>query len=150
MFSRLESFQDAMIRGIATSTLRERFRFTRNEKSRLVALTKISEATKSLERLVQTSILGNLSDQHRPPRRKAHKDRLRRMSEPLYRRFADKLMTACDTHRSHEARLCLWNCCSQQRQERASDSYDLVVSVEDVGAAGSHWQESVILIPPAE
>lgn len=149
MLSRLERFRQAMNSGVAKTTLRDRFRFTRNEKSWVVAMAKIREANKSLERLLQTSLLINVHEFHRPTPKKPRRERLRRMSEPLYGKIVGKLTTACDTHNLHEARLCLWNCCSDQRRERPTDSIDMVVSVTDVEKEGSHWQESIFLIPSA-
>jgi hypothetical protein len=147
MFERLEHFKQAIDTGEAVTGLRDRFRFTRNDKSRLVAMVKIREYNQKLERLVHTSVLSSINEFHRPPPRKPRAERLRRMSEPLYKKIAGKLSTTCESHNRHEARLCLWNCCSQQRYERSSDSLDMVVSVTDVEKDGSHWQESIILIP---
>ena len=150
MFIKLEVFRTAMREGTARATLSERFKFTRNEQSRSVALTKIRTANKQLEQLVLISLVAEIYDQQRPVPKGTEKERLRRMSEPLFRKIADKLTVACETHNLHEARLCLWNCCSQERRNRQSDSLDLVLSVTDVGATGSHWQESVILINSSE
>jgi len=147
MFERLERFKHAIDRGEAVTGLLDRFRFTRNERSRLVAMVKIREANQKLERLVHTSVLSSISGFHRPSPSRPRPERLRRMSEPLYKKMAGKLSNACESHNRHEARLCLWNCCSQQRHERSSDSLDLIVSVTDVEEDGSHWQESIILIP---
>jgi hypothetical protein len=149
MYTRLENFSASMKKGTAKATLIERFKFTRNEKSRVVAITKIREANKNMERLLQTSLMEIIHEQHRPISRRTRQGRLRRMSEPLHKKIVDKL-GACDKHNLHEARLCLWNCCSQQKQQRSSDSLDLVMSVADVDPPGSHWQEGIILIPAAE
>jgi hypothetical protein len=150
MFTKLETFRVDMKQGVARTTLSDRFRFTRNEMSRRVAMKKIRDANKMLERLLQTSMLSEIYEVQRPNPKKAERGRLRRMSEPLFKKIADKLATACDTHNLHEAKLCLWNCCSLQRQRRATDSLDLVVSVADVGDSGSYWQESTILITSEE
>ncbi|KAK5457292.1 hypothetical protein LTS15_005073 [Exophiala xenobiotica] len=146
MFTKLETFRVDMNQGVSRTTLSDRFRFTRNEMSRRVAMKRIRDANKMLERLLHTSVLSEIYEVQRPIPKKAERGRLRRMSEPLFRKIADKLATACDTHNLHEAKLCLWNCCSHQRQRRAIDSLDLVVSVADVGDFGSYWQESTILI----
>ena len=147
MFERLERFREAIERGEAVTTLRERFRFTRNDRSRFVAMLKIGEYNLKLERLVHSSVLSSVADIHRPPIKKPRAERLRRMSEPLYKKIAGKISTSCESHNRHEARLCLWNCCSKRRNESSGDTLDMVVSVTDVEQDGSHWQESVVVIP---
>ncbi|KIX10282.1 uncharacterized protein Z518_01364 [Rhinocladiella mackenziei CBS 650.93] len=145
MFDRLERFKQSIDSGVATTTLRERFRFTRNERSRLVAMGKIREYNQKLERLLHGSLLPR-GGESRPTRKRPRPQRLRRMSEPLYRKIVDKLSTACESHKQHEARLCLWSCCSPQGNPESIESLDMVVSVTDVEGDGSHWQESTIMI----
>ena len=145
MLAKLESFRDDMSRGIARASLVERFKFTRDERGRLVAMAKIREANRNLERLLLSSFIGEMYDQQRSIPMGRGRERLRRMSEPLFRKLDDKLNVPCPIHGVHEARVCLWNCCSHQRQSRSSDSLDLVLSVTKVGETGSYWQEILIL-----
>lgn len=148
MFARLESFRCSVDAGNAATPLRERLRFTRHEKSRSVAMGRIKDASQKLHLLFQTSILSNINSYQRSPLTpRPRPERLRRISEPLYRKMARKLSDACGSHNQHEARLPLWNCCSRERHERPSDSLDMIVSVTDVEEDGAHWQESIILIP---
>ncbi|KAJ9613479.1 hypothetical protein H2200_003421 [Cladophialophora chaetospira] len=80
MFLRLESFRNDISHGEARASLMERFKFTRNEKSRLVAMVKIREANRNLERLLMTSFLADAYDQQRPVPKKVERERLRRIS----------------------------------------------------------------------
>ena len=144
-FQKLEYFKRQIDAGEATNTLRKKFLFTRNEKSRTVALRRIQKANKTLERLLRGPMLSVSNPARRPGPRKPHATRLRRLSEPLFNKIARKWPKGCECNCQHEARLCLWNCCSSQRERRSSDSLDMLVSVTDVGKDGSPWQESTIL-----
>lgn len=146
MFAKLQAFQLAVDQGQAPSDFRDRLKFTKNEKSRKVAMHRIRDGNQKLERLLRGSVSVS-SRPARQPRRKIPPTRTRRFSESLYNKMAGKWpRVPCECQASHEARLCLWNCCSIERCEESDDSLDMVVSTVDVDEDGSRWQESTIRI----
>ena len=149
MFAKLESFKLAIENGETKQALWSRFRFTKNEHTRKVAMIRIIDGNKKLERLLQGSLL--LRPQGDDGQLYLKKDgtpstRTRRFSVHLYHKMAGKWPTSCDCKCEHQARLCLWNCCSTQRHPESDDSVDMVVSVPNVDEDVTTWQESTMLV----
>ncbi|KAF2092427.1 hypothetical protein NA57DRAFT_62435 [Rhizodiscina lignyota] len=144
---KLRHFKAQIDDGEMTQSLRKRFQFTRNEKSRKVAMIRIQDANKKLERLLRGSMLPEHNVKRRPGLIMQQSRRLRRLSEPLFNTMAREWPKTCECGQ-HEARLCLWNCCSSpQCQGSNDDSLEMLVSVTDLENDGAPWQESIILIP---
>lgn len=147
MFAKLETFKLAMKRGETKGLARSRFRFTKNDHTRKVALHRIIDGNKKLERLLQGSLRTHSDDGHfylkkngTPP------TRTRTFSVHLYNKMAGKWPTSCECNCEHQARLCLWNCCSTQRHPESNDSLNMVVSVPGIDKEVTVWQESTVLV----
>jgi hypothetical protein len=144
MLQRLSQFKETLENGGASKSLREKFRFTRNEKTRSVAMKRIHEGILTLERLLGPST-EMFDHQSRATRRRTPATRTRRMSEELYRKMASKWPRACSCRGRHMAKLCLWNCCCTHNDRNGSDdSLDMVVSIPNGEQSLPKWQESTI------
>lgn len=146
MFAKLTAFRQGMENGQTAGDWKECLRFTKNERTRTVALHKIHGANKNLERLLRGSGMLIKSEQQPPPKRSTPPTRTRRFSSALYDTMAGKWPNTCECHRRHEARLCLWNCCSSQRLSESDDSLDMLVSIKDRDQGLASWQESTLLV----
>ena len=146
LFTRLEQLRNTIVNDTVSSTLTERFKFTKNDKTRTWALSRIRDSNKKLERLLRGSLLHESNEIQKLKSKRPKAARLRRFSEPVYDKMATKWPKADDCHH-HQARLCLWSCCSEQGHAMHGESLDMILSVTDVKHDGSPWQESVILIP---
>src|SRR5688572_19404781 len=104
MLNKLQQFEVALKIGASKTTLRERFRFTKNEKSRNVAMKRIRDGTERLGRLfgMSTAIFDHQSC---ASRRKTPDRRMRRLSADLYAKMADKWPRTCSCRDRHVARL---------------------------------------------
>jgi hypothetical protein len=145
MLLRLRHFEAALKSGETQQTLRDRRRFTRHEKTRTAAMHRIEKNNKALERLLRGSVDMD-SWQSRPLRSKTPPTRTRRFSEALYSKMARKWPRTCSCPFRHEARLCLWNCCSKEDHDESDDTLDIVVSVAEGEGRRPSWQESTILV----
>ncbi|KAH7066387.1 hypothetical protein BKA63DRAFT_571758 [Paraphoma chrysanthemicola] len=143
MLSKLEHFKRALDNKELPSSIRKRFRFTGNEKSRTVALDKIQRGTTKLERLLGPSM--EIYDQpSRKSRKKATARRTRRHSEELYKKLSSKWPKSGADRMRHKTKLCLWNCCCADGCRDSDDSLDMVVCVNDTADGQPNWQESTI------
>ncbi|KAL9113632.1 MAG: hypothetical protein Q9227_002370 [Pyrenula ochraceoflavens] len=149
MFAKLDTFKLAIENGETKKALCSRLQFTKNKRTRQVALLNISDGNKKLERLLQGSLLLRpqsddgqlyLKKNGTPP------TRTRKFSVHLYDKMAGKWPTSCDCPCEHQARLCLWNCCSTQHHPESDDSLDMVVSVANTDQDVTTWQESTVLV----
>ncbi|KAF2656292.1 hypothetical protein K491DRAFT_757659 [Lophiostoma macrostomum CBS 122681] len=151
MFARLGSLKFDIENGGSPQTLKSRVHFTRHEKKRMYAMHQIRKHNKVLERLLRGT-LDFVDQRDRPSRKRPPRTRTRRHSDALYSKIAGKWPRTCDCHFKHEARLCLWNCCSTEEhveEHVVSDDYlDIVVSVadRDTEERRPSWQESTILV----
>ncbi|KAF2115387.1 hypothetical protein BDV96DRAFT_659646 [Lophiotrema nucula] len=143
MFSKIEAFQVAIDKGETHRSLFGRIRFTMNEKSRTVALHQIQKGNKKLERLLGAS--AEEYDRSAHSRRKgAPVARTRQFSGALYHEMARKWPRSC-CHIQHEAKLCLWTCCSTEHNDGCGDILEMVVAVPDRQRRRASWQESTII-----
>lgn len=145
MLSKLEYFKTALEAGEVSSTMSSRLYFTKNEKSRAVAMHRIQSGTKKLERLLGTTM--DLFDQQsRASRKRAPSTRTRRYSDALYRKLAIKWprIPTGSSQTRHVARLCLWNCCCDDERNGSDDSLDMVFAMVDRDQGKPKWQESTI------
>lgn len=147
MLAKLERFKLEIERGEEHQAILDRFRFTTSERTRIVALHQIRKGNKNMERLIR-GLLKPLSDNSPQPlkRKMTPLTRTRRLSVPVFDKMAGKLSSPCDCKYQHEARLCLWNCCSSERHPESDDSLDLVVSIADFKQGVIKWQESTVLV----
>jgi hypothetical protein len=144
MLERLARFKTSLEKGEASKSMREKFRFTRNEKTRNVAMKRIHDGVSNLERLLGSS-MEMFDHQNRSSRRKTPVTRTRRLSDELYKKMASKWPRSCSCCSGHMARLCLWNCCYKHEDRNGSDdSLDMVVSMPNGGHSAPKWQESTI------
>jgi len=145
MLSKLEKFKQALDRGETPGSLRDRFHFTRHEKSRSVALRRIHKGIKGLERLLGPST--EMFDlQNRVCRKTPPAKRIRRFSDELYKKLARYWPNGNTGQPQHMTRLCLWNCCCLDESDDSDDSLDMIVSVTGKEMNGTNWQESVIKV----
>ena len=147
MFARLGKFKADIDGGANPQTLKSRVHFTRQEKKRMHAMHQIRKHNKDLERLLRGN-LDFIDQRDRPSRKRPPRTRTRRHSDALYSKIAGKWPKTCDCHFRHEARLCLWNCCSIEAHDVSDDCLDIVVSVADRDTEGRRpsWQESTIFV----
>ncbi|KAL9623532.1 MAG: hypothetical protein Q9160_002213 [Pyrenula sp. 1 TL-2023] len=153
MFAKLEAYKCEMQKNDAI-TLRElyqRLRFTKNERSRTVALHRIRVGNENLERLIRGSLKLVKNERRASLAKKATpRTRIRRFSGPLYDKMAGKWPKSCDCHGQHEARLCLWNCCSGHGQREPDDRLDMLVSFADADGRRTSWQQSTVRVSSEE
>ena len=142
MLSKLEQFKQALDSGAVSTSFCDRVLFTKNEKSRNVAMHRIQDGIQKLERFLgaTTEIF---DQQSRASRRRAPATRRRRLSEALYKKMALKWPESCTCRVRHVARLCLWNCCCADDHNDSDDSLDMVVSTGEE-ERGPNWQESTL------
>jgi hypothetical protein len=146
MLNRLRQFEVALKTEAITTTVRERFRFTRNEKTRNVAMKRIRDGIERLGRLLGMST-AMFDHQSRVSRRKTPDKRMRRLSADLYAKMADKSPRTCSCRAPHVARLCLWNCCCPKDDRHDSDeSLDIIFEMPSGDPSVRKWQESTIHI----
>lgn len=147
MLARLERFKLEIEQGEEYQAILDRFRFTANERRRTVALHHIRKGNKNMERLIRGLLKPLNDDSPQPLKRKmTPPTRTRRLSVPLFDKMAANWSNPCDCQYQHEARLCLWNCCSSERHPESDDSLDLVVSIADFKQGVTKWQESTVLV----
>jgi hypothetical protein len=142
MLQKLRRFEQMISNGEAPNSIRARFRFARNERTRRVAMRHIHDGVKTLERLLNSSAeifdYQNGSSLHKVP-----DTRTRRFPEDLFVRLADKWSCACSTR--HLARLCLWNCCcTSDNRGDLEVSLDIIISMSVNEQGSPQWQESTI------
>jgi hypothetical protein len=143
MLSKLHRFKKAVEIDDVPGNVFSRMRFTKNEKSRTVALHRIQRGTLKLERMVGTTT--ELFDhQSRASQKRTPGSRARRYSEALYKKLASKWPRACSCSNRHVARLVLWNCCCTNDKNGSDDSLDMVVGMVSGEQSDTKWQESAI------
>jgi hypothetical protein len=146
MLQRLERFRKLLEQGSASKTLREKLRFTRNERTRNVAMKRIHDGVLNLERLLG-STTEIFDHQSRASRRRTPVTRTRRFSEDLYKKMEKKWSRSCSCRTGHTALLCLWNCCCTLEDHNSwHDSLDMVISIPNGGNSVPKWQESTIYV----
>lgn len=144
MLSKLQKFKKAAEKDDVPGDLFSRIRFTKNEKSRTVALHRIQNGTLKLERMLGTST--ELFDQQSRAQKRTPGSRARRYSEALYRKLASKWprVCSCPTPTRYMARLALWNCCCANDKNASDDSIDMVVGMISGEQNDPKWHESAI------
>jgi hypothetical protein len=144
MLQRLHRFAETIEKSQATKSPREKFRFTRNEQTRNVAMKRIRDGVRNLERLLGSST-EIFEQQRRISRRKTPADRMRRLPEELFRKLASKWPCSCRTR--HLAKLYLWNCCcTTDKLDNSNDSLDILVSVPIDEQRHPRWQDSTVRV----
>jgi len=144
MLQRLRDFAETIEKKEAKKSAREKFRFARNEQTRNVAMKRIREGVRHLERILGSST-EIFEHQRRVARRRTPADRMKKLPEELFRKLASKWSCSCRTR--HLAKLCLWNCCcTYDKRGDSSDSLDIIVSVPIEDRRSSQWQKSSIRV----
>jgi hypothetical protein len=144
MLQRLRRLEEKIKNDEASKSAREKFRFTRNEKTRIVAMKRIHDGVLKLERLLGSST-EIFDHQSRASRRRTPASRMRRLPEELFKKLASKWPCSCNAR--HLVRQCLWNCCCTSDNINGSDdSLDIIVSMPIDERRPLQWQESTIRI----
>ncbi|CAN9419644.1 unnamed protein product [Alternaria alternata] len=148
MLQRLHRLEERIETGKASKSAREKFRFTRNEKTRNVAMKRIQDGVWKLERLLGSST-EIFDHQSRAARRRTPANRMKRLPEELFRKLASKWPCSCNAR--HLAKLCLWNCCCASDNSNGSDdSLGIIVSVPVDERNSPHWTETSIRVTDSQ
>ncbi|CAN9376892.1 unnamed protein product [Alternaria alternata] len=148
MLQRLRHLEGRVENGKASKSTREKFRFTRNEKTRSVAMKRIQDGVLKLERLLGSST-EIFDHQRRAARRKTPANRIRRLPEEVFRKLASKWPCPCNAR--HLAKLCLWNCCyARDNSSGSDDSLGLILSVPVDERSLHHWKETTFRVTESQ
>lgn len=144
MLQKLRRFEQAIRNDEASNSVRARFRFARNEKTRNVAMKRIHNGVRNLERLLNSS-MEIFNYRVCPSHQEFPANRTRRLPEALFKKMASKWLCSCNV--LHSARLCLWNCCYvSDNSDDTNCPVDIIISTPSNERVPSQWQESTILI----
>ena len=144
MLQKLRRFEQAIRNDEASNSVRARFRFARNEKTRNVAMKRIHNGVRNLERLLNSS-MEIFNYRVCPSHQEFPANRTRRLPEALFKKMASKWPCSCNV--LHSARLCLWNCCYvSDNSDDTNCPVDIIISTPSNERVPSQWQESTILI----
>jgi hypothetical protein len=144
MLQGLRRLEERIDNGEASKSAPEMFRFTRNEKTRCVAMKRIHDGVLKLEQLLGSST-EIFDHSRRATRRKIPANRMRRFPEELSKKLEDKWPCSCNAQ--HKARMCLWNCCyAGDNSNDSEDSFDIIVSVPVNKRSFPQWKEITIRV----
>lgn len=145
MFPKLTTLKSSIEQGESLQALHSRFRFTNNERVRVVALNQIRDDNTKIN-LFSFSLrtAPSLHDQSSSTGKKAEVSRTRRYPFGLYSKLASHGKDFSENDCQHEARICLWNCCSNHQHLALYDSIDMLISIKDEDQRMSPWQELTV------
>jgi hypothetical protein len=126
MLQGLRRLEERIDNGEASKSAPEMFRFTRNEKTRCVAMKRIHDGVLKLEQLLGSST-EIFDHSRRATRRKIPANRMRRFPEELSKKLEDKWPCSCNAQ--HKAR-----------------SFDIIVSVPVNKRSFPQWKEITIRV----
>ncbi|CAN9219834.1 unnamed protein product [Alternaria alternata] len=124
MLQRLRHLEGRVENGKASKSTREKFRFTRNEKTRSVAMKRIQDGVLKLERLLGSST-EIFDHQRRAARRKTPANRIRRLPEEVFRKLANN-------------------------SSGSDDSLGLILSVPVDERSLHHWKETTFRVTESQ